>query len=162
GRALRVYAGLEVAVACCALLLPPALRSLQPVLAWAYANGNAGLLFDSTRLFVSLLLIAVPATAMGASYPIGIKSLQTGDQGSGIGDQGLTAASRDLRGPGLLYAVNTIGAAVGAAVTGFVLLPAFGLFGTTRIGVALNAATSLGAIALARAGRAEALLAPRT
>jgi spermidine synthase len=48
--------------------------------------------------------------------------------------------------------MNTIGAALGAALTGFLLLPALGLFGTTLVGVALNAVAAVGALLLVRRG----------
>ena len=49
-RALRTYAWLELTIAACALLLPLASASLRPVLVWAYANGDGGLLFAATRV----------------------------------------------------------------------------------------------------------------
>jgi spermidine synthase len=49
---------------------------------------------------------------------------------------------------GELYAANTFGAALGAALTGFVLLPGLGLFATTIVGVALNAIAASGALLL--------------
>ena len=49
-RALSSYAALEAAVAICALLLPAALSTAQPALAWAYAEGNGGLPFLLIRL----------------------------------------------------------------------------------------------------------------
>ena len=52
---------LEIAVAVCALILPLALGAFRPMLAWAYADGQGGALFDAVRLVVSLLLIAIPA-----------------------------------------------------------------------------------------------------
>ena len=144
-RALRAYAALEITVAVCALFLSLALGAFRPMLAWAYANGNGGALFDVVRLTVSLVLIAIPAAAMGATYPIAVRSLS----GLGIRDSGFDSGF-GTRIAGLLYAANTIGAATGAALTGFVL-PALGLFGTTLIGVALNALAASGALLLRRA-----------
>jgi spermidine synthase len=147
-RALRAYATLEIAVAVCALFLSLALGAFRPMLAWAYANGNGGALFDAVRLAVSLLLIAIPAAAMGATYPIAVRCMAgfgTREPGFGIRDSGFEAPTA-----GLLYASNTIGAAVGAALTGFMLLPMLGLFGTTLVGVALNGLTAVGAVVLSR------------
>src|SRR5262245_30338875 len=42
---LRVYAGLELAIALCAFALPFALRATTPLLAWAYADGGAPMRF---------------------------------------------------------------------------------------------------------------------
>src|SRR5438105_443484 len=59
-RALRIYAALEIGVAVCALLLPPALSAMRPLLESTYANGAGGLTFDAMRLVVSIVLIAIP------------------------------------------------------------------------------------------------------
>ena len=83
---------------------------------------------------------------MGASFPIGVVAVR--DPGFGTRDS-KNSGSQDA---GALYAMNTIGAALGAALTGFVLLPALGLFGTTLVGVALNAIAAVGALLLARRG----------
>ena len=139
-RALRVYAALEVTIALCALVMPAALAAMRPPLAWTYASGSGGLLFDTVRLTVSIVLIAIPAVAMGASFPIGVVAVR--DAGSGIRDS-KNSGSQDA---GELYAANTVGAALGAAATGFMLLPTLGLFGTTLVGVALNALAAMGAL----------------
>ena len=156
-RALRAYALLEIAIALSALAIPFVLGMLQPVLAWAYADGSGGALFTTLRLVAALALIAVPGAAMGASFPVAVVAVR--EQGSGIGDRG-SAGSRGSKGskgsegsPGSwaaaeLYAANTIGAAVGAALTGFVLLPQLGLFGTTLVGIALNVFAALAALLL--------------
>ena len=138
-RALRIYAALEATVAMFALAMPFALGAMKPVLASAYADGTGGALFNLVRLAISIVLIALPASAMGASFPVGIVAV--GDSGFGIRDSKGSDASE-------LYAVNTIGAALGAALTGFVLLPALGLFSTTLAGVLLNGIAAAGALVL--------------
>jgi spermidine synthase len=141
-RALRIYAALEGVVALCALAMPFAIGALRPLLAWAYADGAGGALFGITRLGASIALIALPGAAMGASFPVGIVAMR--DSGFGIRDP---KGARDI---GELYAANTIGAAIGAALTGFVLLPQLGLSSATMVGVALNVVAALGALALSR------------
>ena len=140
-RALRVYAALEGTIALCALGMPYALAAMRPLLASAYADGAGGDMVDLVRLAVSVALIAVPAAAMGASFPIGVVAAGR-RQGPGGGS---------LEVAGELYAANTFGAALGAALTGFVLLPALGLFGTTLVGVGLNAVAAAGALFLSGA-----------
>src|SRR6187401_1901865 len=68
--ALRAYAGLEGAIAAIALLLPVLLAALRPPLAALYDNGNGGLAFAVVRMGSSLLLLSLPAAAMGATFPI--------------------------------------------------------------------------------------------
>jgi spermidine synthase len=99
---LRTYAALEIAVALSALLLPQALHQSVPLLAWAYADGTAPLRFAGIRIVVSVLLLGIPAAAMGATFPIA------------VGWWARSAADA-----GLLYAANTTGAAAGAIAAGF-------------------------------------------
>ncbi len=154
-RALRMYAALEGVVALCALAMPFAIGALRPLLAWAYADGTAGVLFGITRLATSIALIALPGAAMGASFPVGICAVSPEGARSArgaIGAKGARGATgaNSARQIAQLYAANTIGAAIGAAVTGFVLLPQLGLLSTTAVGIALNAVAALGALALSR------------
>ena len=135
-RALRVYAGLELAIGVLALILPFELTALEPLFAGAYANGNGGNAFALLRLGVSLLLLSLPAAAMGATFPIASRWF-------------VQHASRAARDAGSLYAANTVGAAIGAVVAGFVLLPTLGLSGATWVGVALNVLAAGGAFWIA-------------
>jgi spermidine synthase len=140
-QALKVYAALEIAVAIAAVALPYELGVLDNVLAWAYADGAGGAFFVTLRLLASLLLLSVPAAAMGATFPIASRWF-------------VQAAGRAAQDAGALYAANTIGAALGALDAGFVLLPRLGLAGATWIGVGLNIAAAAGAWLIA--GRAMA------
>jgi spermidine synthase len=133
--ALRLYAALEIVIAVLALVLPFELGALDPLLASAYADGAGGTPFGVLRFLASLLLLTVPAAAMGATFPVASRWFV---QGAGV-------AARDA---GTLYAANTIGAAAGALVAGFVLLPFMGLYGATWVAVALNAAAAIGAFVL--------------
>jgi spermidine synthase len=131
---LQTYAALEGAVAVFALLLPLALQQSVPLLAWAYADGSAPLRFAFIRIFVSVLLLGIPAAAMGATFPIA------------VGWWARSAADA-----GVLYAANTAGAALGAIAAGFLLIPLLGLRGTTWVGVALNLIAAAGALWLSSA-----------
>jgi spermidine synthase len=135
--ALRVYAGLELAVALTALILPYELRALDPLLASAYADGAGGATFGLLRLLTSLLLLSLPAAAMGATFPIAARWF-------------VHSAGAAAREAGSLYAANTIGAAIGALAAGFVLLPFLGLLGATLVAVALNCVAAAGAFVIAR------------
>ena len=169
--ALRTYAALETAIALCALAMPLALGAMRPLLAWAYADGSGGALFGAIRFIASVVLIALPAAAMGASFPIGVVAVGDREGAKGAkgakGARGATGARGASEGAGSaaaeLYAANTIGAAVGAALTGFVLLPSLGLFGTTLVGLILNLVAATGALALSsRTPAPQRLSHPRT
>jgi spermidine synthase len=53
----------------------------------------------------------------------------------------------------LLYGINTAGAALGCALTDFALVPAWGLWGTQMVAVALNAVAGVGAVFLSSVQR---------
>ena len=136
-RALTIYAGLELAIGVLALLVPFALTAIRPLLVGAYADGEGGATFALLRLGTSVLLLAVPAAAMGATFPIASRWMV----------RGAASAAQDAGG---LYAANALGAAAGAVLAGFVLIPALGLSGSTWVGVALNITAAAGAFAIAR------------
>ena len=69
-QALRVYGALELAIGVLALILPFELGALDPLFTWAYADGTAGTSFAFVRLGASLVLLSLPAAAMGATFPI--------------------------------------------------------------------------------------------
>ncbi len=119
--ALRAYAVIEIAIAVLALLVPIEITAFHRVLALAYGDGPGGAFFHGVRFASALLIVGIPATLMGATYPLITQ-----------------AAGSDARAAGALYASNTAGAALGALAAGFVLLPRFGLFRSTLIGIAGN------------------------
>lgn len=131
-RALRLYAVLEIAIGVLALLMPFLLMAVRPLLAAAYANGDGGATFAFVRLASSVLLLCVPAACMGATFPIASRWM-------------VRAAGTAAQDAGGLYASNTLGAAAGAVLAGFLLIPALGLQGTTFAGVALNLIAAAGA-----------------
>jgi spermidine synthase len=142
--ALLGYAIVEVLIAICAIALPFEITALRPLLAAAYADGDGGALFGLTRLMSSLLVVAIPAAAMGATLPLVVRW----DIGKA------DAAGQES---GLLYAANTLGAAMGAVLSGFVLLPAIGVRLTTTVGVVLNGISAVVAWWLSRRVLPEAI-----
>src|SRR6478736_1162724 len=135
-RALRTYAMLEIAIAALAVLMPLLLIAVRPLLAATYADGHGGTLFAIVRLASSVLLLSVPAACMGATFPIASRAV-------------IRSAANAAQDAGSLYAANTLGAAAGAIVAGFALIPAIGLQATTFAGVLLNVIAAAGAFALA-------------
>src|SRR5687768_4170197 len=130
--AVKVYAGLEIAIAILALLIPFALIAVRPLLAASYAGGAGGGTFALLRLVISVLLLCVPAACMGATFPIASRWM-------------VRTASTAAQDAGALYAANTLGAAAGAILAGFWLIPALGLSGTTYVGMTLNVIAAAGA-----------------
>ena len=152
---LVVYAALELLIALFAIALPAGLHGLAPVMAWAYMDGDAPLRFTLARAALSLGLIAVPAAAMGATFPIAA-SWFAERPAITSSSAGTARASTPAA---ILYAANTAGAAAGAMAAGFWLIPAVGLRATTWMGVGLNVMAALGASWIVRRDLAAAPLA---
>jgi spermidine synthase len=114
-RLLRLYGLLEGAVGVCCLLLPVAIVALEPVYRSMYVHlQDSPLMLSMARFLLCSLLLLIPSTFMGATLPILTRwaSLRQGQVGRSIAS---------------LYAINSAGAAVGALVCGFVLLPYLGV-----------------------------------
>ena len=124
---LYAYAVLEASVAAIALILPFELRATTPLLAWAYRDGAGGWLFPAVRLAAAFLLILAPAVALGATFPLAVRWFTSRSE------------APPARSGGILYALNTGGAAAGAMLSGFVLIPAAGVSGSILLGVAVSA-----------------------
>jgi spermidine synthase len=144
-RLLLLYAAIELFIAAIAIALPGALLALVPALTWAYADGATPTLFAFVRVAISLVLVGLPAGAMGATFPIAVAWLVSVTKRANATSESTPAAMA-----GALYAANTAGAAIGAISAGFWLIPAIGLRATTWIGIALNMAAAIGALWLAQ------------
>jgi spermidine synthase len=136
-RSFYSYMFLEALVAGVALLLPSILAALIPVLSWSYRDGAPNLLFPTIRLLFCLVIIVIPACALGATFPIAARCYVRGSDRLG-------------RAAATLYVTNTAGAALGALAAGFLLIPRIGVFGTTLVGVGANAMAIAGAWMVAR------------
>ncbi|MGE3472872.1 MAG: hypothetical protein AB7O28_21150, partial [Vicinamibacterales bacterium] len=136
-QALRTYALLEVSVGGVALALAPLVAALTPVLRWAYEDGAPGLVFGVVRVLVAVVLVMTPATALGATFPLAIRWFAS----ESAGRTRLTA---------MLYAANTLGAAAGALLAGFVLVPRLGVHRTILCGVAAGAVSAALALLASR------------
>jgi spermidine synthase len=89
------------------------------------------------RLLVSLGLLLVPTICMGATLPLLTQYLVKSKSVLG-------------RTAGSLYAVNSLGAALGALSAGFILMPLLGKTGANTLAVVLNLALGVIAIVLGR------------
>lgn len=137
-----VFGGLIAAAGGSALLL---LASIGPWLPEAqYWLGSVVVRATGSELsrmcarfaLASAVVVLLPTTLLGAAFPVAVR-LAGGAQRIG----------RDL---GAVLALNTAGGIAGTLLTGFVLIPTFGLVRT--LGILAVAAAALGGIAVARAG----------
>src|SRR4030095_14756412 len=104
-----------------ALLLPVELTLISPMLRWAY-NDNASL-YPLIRIFSCIVMVMLPALALGATFPMAIRWFARG-------------SAEPARESSRLYFVNTVGAAIGSLLAGFVLLSSLGMGGTVFSAIA--------------------------
>lgn len=98
---------------------------------WLYASLWSGAL-------AHVLALLLPTTLMGMSLPLLVRALVRESE----------AKSATI---GYLYAINVLGAALGALVTPWLLLRHFGIDGAVRVAAAGNALAGAGALLLLRA-----------
>lgn len=126
---LKVYAAVEVVVAAVALLLPLLVQLITPVYdahAPLEIETGGALLF---RLALATLLLIVPTALMGATFPMVVKWQSARDRGRG--------------GIASLYAANTLGGALGAWASAFILMPLLGINYTLAAAALGNLAAAL-------------------
>ena len=147
---LMAYIVLELGVAIAALAVPLELAAITPILRWAYTDGAGGVIFPAVRLMACLVMVFVPAAALGATFPFAVRFFSEGSE----------HAERQAS---ALYFLNTAGAALGAVLAGFVLIPAIGISGTTYFGVAASviAAASMALVSRAPHETTEAQVSER-
>lgn len=147
-RPLKLYALIEFALGALALVSPYAFDladNLYGGLYRAFADHTV-LLFGSRFILVSLVVLP-PTILMGGTLPLFCRQYVTSD-------------SRIASSVGALYAVNTLGAALGCVAAGLVLLPTVGLRLTVWIGAALNILCGI-AVASLRTIEAPSTATPR-
>lgn len=137
-RPLIAYAKVELVAALFAIASLPILDASDGVRdALTVANLGAGVALYGQLAALSLFLL-VPCVFMGASLPFLVEHL--------VAREGANAG----RTISILYGVNTLGAAGGTLVAGFVTIEAYGLSSTVRLGVVCALVAAGIAVALGR------------
>jgi spermidine synthase len=132
GNPLRAYGWLEIGIGVYAALLP-ALLWLVPSLYLGLRTRLDAPTFGAVQFLGMSGLLLIPTALMGGTLPLLSQALTR-------------SAPIPARVVGALYAVNTLGAAIGTALAGYALLPALGNRTTLWITAATNVV--VGALAL--------------
>jgi spermidine synthase len=121
----RAYAWLEIAIGLSALVLPLLLTVVQPLYAALWRRFHLSFAsFSVLRFLVAGTLLLGPTALMGATFPV-------------LADHLARAEGRRVA-PSWLYTMNLLGAVLGVALAGFVLMPSVGITGTILVGALLN------------------------
>ena len=130
-RPLRLYAWLELGIGLFAFIMPLILGLLDDVYIFAYQNFTSSYLWLSlVRLIMSFMVLLVPTFLMGGTLPVLVRFLF-----SRFGGLGYRVSQ--------LYFINTIGAAFGTIVTGFLLVAVLGINQSAYLAGALNLTIAL-------------------
>ena len=131
---LRVYAGLEVGIGACGVLL----LVLMPLVGRLYtAWGGDGLGGFLLRGVVAAACLLPPTLAMGATLPAAARFVETTPDG--------------LSSLGCFYAGNIAGAVFGSLLAGFYLLRVYDMAVATYVALGFNAAVATVALLVASA-----------
>lgn len=135
---VRAYAFVElgIGVYCAATpMLFEAVQRLYVALAADIAPDSPALL--ALRVGLGAAVLLVPTVLMGITLPL--LAVALGPRAGGLGSR-----------VAVLYFANTAGAAAGALVTGYALIPLLGVRSTTLVATMLNLVVALAALELAR------------
>lgn len=135
---LRLYALLETLVTVSALSLPWLLKLADAFYVWfyrAYHPGHLQLLI--IQVIVSAALLLAPSMLMGSTLPLLGRFVTSLEKEAG-------------HLVGKLYALNTLGAATGCFLAGFVLIRAVGVMGSLYVAAGLNLLVAFGGWVLSR------------
>ncbi|MDT8422083.1 MAG: fused MFS/spermidine synthase [Desulfuromonadales bacterium] len=121
---LRIYAYLELGIAAFALLFTSTLELASTFhIALAQFTPNLTVFNHIAHIVVAVLLLLPPTLCMGGTFPIMCRFFARKKSGGQIGR---------------LYALNTLGASIGAFLSGYYLIPQLGLFNTNLLAVTFN------------------------
>ena len=137
-RPMHAYAYLEAFIGAYALVFPLLVWGVEPLYLGFYsAFQPSQLTFGLFQFAVLGVLLLIPTACMGATLPLLAR---------------FVTAEREEAGSqiGRLYGANTLGAVLGTALAGFVLLPLIGIATTTWITALANFVLAGLAIALSR------------
>ncbi len=130
-RPLQLFALMELAVGALALASPFAFQLVDSLYGMAYrAVGEQFVLLTLVRIGLISVVLLPPTILMGGTLPLFCRQYVNNETGI-------------TRSVGFLYALNTLGAALGCAATGLVLLPELGMFGSICVGASLDLAVAI-------------------
>lgn len=140
---LLIYGTLELAIGAYALLVSPLFAGLTYAYVFLYRLLNLGIAGATTvRFLLATIVIVVPSALMGGTLPALAR---------------MVAATRPEYRSDLdwLYSVNTFGAAMGALLATYLLMPGWGVYGTLGTAFSVNVAIFLYTLWFVRRGSSD-------
>lgn len=137
-RPLFWYGVFECAIGVLAVLIPYEIPQLYRIASPLYPLlQNHVAAYYCVRFIFTFVVLGPPCILMGGTLPLLVKQF--------------TPAGSSLKATtGWLYAINTMGAALGCYLAGFHLLPSFGLYWSNLMAVGVNLAVGVAALLITR------------
>jgi spermidine synthase len=123
---MRVYALLEMLIGCFAILFPYLTDLVEKMYLQIISTGSPEILRYFIMSIFAFCLISIPTTMMGATLPLLTDFFKRSPR--------YTTSWK----VGILYATNTVGAAIGSILSGFFLIELLGVHMTMLVAAALN------------------------
>lgn len=107
------------------------IKNISPIYAWVfYTFGLSFTTFSFSQFVLSFLIMLVPTTLMGATFPMVLKAR--------------TRRLEELgRETGYVYSINNLGAIIGSFAAGFIFIPIIGVSATNLVAALLNMAVAI-------------------
>jgi len=122
----RAYALLEIGIGVSALLVPLLLDLVAPLYGWLWRRYfRSFALFAGLQFVVASAILLPPTIMMGATLPA-------------LADYLAERPGRPSLAPQWLYTANLVGAVLGVALAGFLLMPTLGIWRTIIVGALVN------------------------
>ena len=132
---LLIYAMIEGGIVVSAALIPVVLAGMRWLAPLIFSSESNLALMSAIRFASSFLILLVPCVLMGGTLPV-LSRFCT---------ERLDAVGSRL---GVLYGLNTLGAATGCFIAGFWLIETIGLSGTNRLAITVGLVIVLAAFRL--------------
>lgn len=120
-----VFGALQTAIGFSALLMLPVFGIMPEIFLRAFRISTDAVFIQTAQFLMSFCAMIVPTLLIGATFPCVV----------GIASRGLDRVGTDV---GRIYAINTLGAVLGAFAAGFLLIPSIGAHATVKLGILLN------------------------
>lgn len=148
GDPMRMYAYLELGIGAFAICFPILTEAVECLFMVIVNADSPAVVSLGVRAILAFSLLSVPTTCMGATLPLLTDYFRRNP---------LPGRSWKV---GMLYAANTLGAALGTVLAGFFLIELIGVTATTRVAAVLNITVAL--IGFKYSGKQTVLHAPAT
>ena len=119
----KTYALFEIGIGLYGILLLSIFNLLPKIYNNLYPLHTSFYLFEAVQFLLVFLVLLIPTTLMGATFPIIVKYYTQEKVGKAIGEA---------------YAANNLGAIIGSFAAGFILIPLIGIKGSIIFAGAIN------------------------